>query len=310
MIKYKCRPAIHTKLVCEYCNSIDFHLPVEFAHFKYFNDTEWVGINIITKLLNYIENNTEDPYFFLNLAKYFVKRVTEFTKIDLSDDVDIAQKLIDFTMFYSQVSDLNWVTIDAGDYIGLVAKRNPIERASKYDDLFVYLSVMQILNFHKEINSNIIIELPFERGFYGYNVAILENVKFNCQNLSIFAKKTPGKQYDIRPLCIETITSLDRIHAAAKSMIPAELSVDTLAIALGMSTRSLQREVKSMGLCVKDIIKEVKANRLKLVLKKNQDNIKVTAYECGFKSLAIFSRHFSNNVGCCPSEYVSRINDK
>ncbi|WP_194944984.1 helix-turn-helix transcriptional regulator [Shewanella sp. TC10] len=307
MIKYKCRPAIHTKIVCEYCEKINFSLPSEYAHFKYLPDEELISFNTITNLLNYIEKNTTNPYFFIDLVKFLILRLEAFTKIDLSTNVSNASKLLAFTQFYNQVSDLNWCSIETEDSVGLVAKRAKQSLASKYDDLFIYVSIMHVLKFKNEDKSNIIMELPFESGFYGNNIDLLDNVKFNCENLSVFVKKDERDGANMLPQYLNNISNIERISAAAKSISPAELSLISLANRLGMSTRTLQRELKVDDCCVKDIIKNTKANSIVSVLNKNNSNIKVTAYECGFKNLSTFSRHFKNTIGCCPTEYVNSL---
>ncbi len=308
MIKYKCRPAIHTKIVCEYCERINFPLPAEYAHFKYLSDEELISFNTITNLLNFIEKNTNNPFFFVDFVQFFNQRIEEFTRIDLSSNVSNASKLIAFTQFYNQVSDLNWTNTETADSVGLIAKRSQQSLASKYDDLFIYASMMYVLKFSESNKFDVIIELPFGRSFYGYNVDLLKNVKFNCQSFSVFVKKDERDKVLVNALIPRKISNLERVNAAANSISPADLSLVALANMLGMSSRSLQREVKIEGFCVKDIIKKTKANAIIYILNKNNGNIKVTAYECGFNNLSVFSRQFSNTVGCCPTEYVKRQN--
>ncbi|MDO6620955.1 AraC family transcriptional regulator [Shewanella sp. 6_MG-2023] len=304
MIKYKCRPAIHTKLVCEYCESINFVLPNKYHHYKYLADTDLIGFKIITNLLNFIESNNENNYFFIDLLGYFNQRIIEFTKIDLSSDISIAQKLLAFTQFYNQVSDLNWHNVETDNSLALVAKRNTQSVASKYDDLFIYSSVINILHCRVNEKSNVIIELPFESAFYGVNVALFNKVTFNCQAFSVIVPKEEGEACSLTVATAASFSSLDRIRAAANSIPPSELSLASLANLIGVSERGLQRELKSHNICVKDMINKVRIDFIISILNKNNGNIKQSAYESGFKDLPSFSRYFSKITGISPTRYV------
>ncbi|MCL1066132.1 helix-turn-helix transcriptional regulator [Shewanella olleyana] len=307
MIKYKCRPAIHTKMVCEYCELINFELPDEYSHFQYLSDEDLIGFYTITNLFNFIEQNTSNHIFFFDFVKNFIQRIESFTKIDFSSNVSNASKLLAFTQFYNQISDVNWHSIETDDSVGLVSKRAKKSLAAKYGDLFIYASVMHVLKLENEDKSSLIIELPFSSGFYGSNVELMANVKFNCENLSVFVKKDHRDGIKMLPYNENSISNIERINAAAKTIPPAELSLVSLANRLGISARSLQREVKAEGCCVKGIIKKVRANYIISILSKNDLNVKVTAYECGFKNLSTFSRHFKSTIGSSPTDYVESL---
>ncbi len=304
MIKYKCRPAVHTKIVCEYCELINFPLPDEYNHFKYLADTDLIGFNTITNLLRYIENNCDNKYFFIDLMQYFIQRIIKFTDIDLSAEVSDAQKLLAFTQFYNQVSDLNWCNIETQHSLALVAKRAPQAIASKYDDLFIYSCITHILRHSFKDKLNLIIELPFERAFYGVDVDLFDNVTFNCQSMSVIVAKD---ERDVGPILTDNkliLPSSERVKAAANSMPPSALSLPNLANSIGVSERGLQRELRTENCCVKDMIQNTRMNSIITILKNNKGNIKKSAYESGFKDLPSFSRYFSKSTGCTPTQYV------
>ncbi|MCC4833812.1 AraC family transcriptional regulator [Shewanella sp. 10N.7] len=310
MIKFKCMPAIEIKILCEYCESVNLLLPIEFKCFKYLSDEELIGFNIITKLLSFIEKNITSTFFFVDFVPFFNQRIVDFIRIDLSSNTSDASKLIAFTQFYNQMSDLNWTNIETDDSVGLIAKRPAQSLASKYDDLIIYVYMMYVLKFSDSTKSNIIIEFPYPRSFYSHNAAPLKRVKFNCQSLSVFVKKDERDKDKVlvNALLPLKTSNLERINAAVNSIPLTDLNLTALANILGISPRSLQRKVKYEGCCVKDIIKKFKANAIISILNKNNGNIKVTAYECGFNNLSAFSRQFYNTVGCCPTEYVKRQN--
>lgn len=306
MIKYKCRPAVHTKIVCEYCLLINFPLPDEYNHYKYLSDTDLIGFNTITNLLRFIEAHCDNKYFFIDLLNHFIDRIMGFTRIDLSSGISDGQKLRAFTEFYNEVSDLNWRTVETENTIGLVAHRGPQAIASKYDDLFIYSCLTKILHHSKNKKSSLIIELPFERSFYGVDVDLLDKVTFNCQSMSVVVTK------DERDYCSTSISkdtsfsSVDRIKAAANSIEPSQLCLTNLASVIGMSERGLQRELKYNNQSAKDMINKTRIDSIISILSENSGCIKKSAYESGFKDLPSFSRYFSKVTGISPTDYVNR----
>ncbi|WP_158638089.1 helix-turn-helix domain-containing protein [Shewanella donghaensis] len=297
---------MHTKIVCEYCELINFPLPDEYHHYKYLSDTDLIGFNTITNLLRFIEKHCDNKYFFIDLLKYFNQRIMAFTQIDLSSEISDAQKLLAFTQFYNEVSDLNWSNVETDDSIGLVATRAPQAIASQYDDLFIYSCLTNILSYSSKEKSNIIIELPFERAFYGVNVDLFDKVTFNCQSMSVIVPKDERDFGSLSMITELSFSSVDRIKAAANSIQPSQLCLSNLANAIGVSERGLQRELKINNHCAKDMINKTRMNSIISILNKNNGNIKKSAYESGFKDLPSFSRYFSKSAGHTPSQYVKK----
>ena len=82
-----------------------------------------------------------------------------------------------------------------------------------------------------------------------------------------------------------------------------ELDLTSLAFNLSMSKRNLQRELRTHGLCPKEIINIVKINHAKRNLLLNNGNLKKTAYQCGYKDQSQLTRLFISNTGSSPKEW-------
>ncbi|GGI93280.1 helix-turn-helix transcriptional regulator [Shewanella gelidii] len=307
MINYKCRQAIHTKIVLEYCEDIGFAVPEPFEHYKTLNDEDSIGFYTITNLLKFIESNSDNRHFFIDLIPYFERRLIQFIKEHVDLDQTPAQNLLNFVNYYNHVSDLNWGTQESEDNLCLDAQRNPRQYASQYDDLFLYFCATNLFRSSFGEKNNVNIKLPFERAFYGKNIDLFDSVEFDNQSMKVCVTKNEMDYDQLEPLNMQELKFSDRVRAAANNIPPQNLNLTSLSNTIGMTPRTLQRSLKQENTSPNKIINNIKVNLIKNSLQKHQGNIKRSAYECGFDNLSTFSRFFSKSTGMTPRQFTHRI---
>lgn len=90
----------------------------------------------------------------------------------------------------------------------------------------------------------------------------------------------------------------------SKSLSSGEITVESLAEALNLSTRNLYRRFKSLGLLPpNEFIRDRKLTEAAKLLRTSNLTIQEVIYECGFNNRAHFYKEFSKRFECTPKEY-------
>lgn len=87
---------------------------------------------------------------------------------------------------------------------------------------------------------------------------------------------------------------LEDLMQASAGNIP---SLDEMAIALGLSRRSLQRELSNQGINYQILVKQFRMRHAMVLLSEHRANIKTIAYMLGFKDVGSFRRAFHDWTG-------------
>jgi DNA-binding response OmpR family regulator len=109
-----------------------------------------------------------------------------------------------------------------------------------------------------------------------------------------------------------TVTPLDErfiqkaIQVVEENLNSADLSVDKLSEALGMSRTNLHRKLKSVtGLATGEFIQDFRLRRAAQLIEKKADTISQIAYQVGFNDQSYFTKCFKKKFGKTPSEFAS-----
>lgn len=111
----------------------------------------------------------------------------------------------------------------------------------------------------------------------------------------------------------QTSASLQEKHSVMVSKLidyvnthldDTDLNVSTIGQELGVGRNRLQKEVKdATGLTPVELIRCIRLNRAKTLLREPGKQISEVAYQVGFNNLSYFSRSFKNEFDCLPSEW-------
>lgn len=88
----------------------------------------------------------------------------------------------------------------------------------------------------------------------------------------------------------------------------AQPSIEVVAEAAGMSTRTLQRYLNSRATSYSHLVDQVRFNLAASILKDDSATISEIAYDLGYSNVAHFSRAFSRIAGMSPRVYRGTIN--
>jgi signal transduction histidine kinase/DNA-binding response OmpR family regulator/ligand-binding sensor domain-containing protein len=87
----------------------------------------------------------------------------------------------------------------------------------------------------------------------------------------------------------------------------SKLSIDEIAISLGLSRSSLFKKIKSLtGLAPIDFIKELRLQKAAILIESGDYNISQVSYMVGFEDPRYFSKCFKHKFGDTPSEYKGK----
>jgi AraC-like DNA-binding protein len=147
-----------------------------------------------------------------------------------------------------------------------------------------------------------------------YRVFRTRNVRFNQKSTTYH-----GKRQDLdRPIpsgdsvvskmflrqCDEFLAELtntrslcERLEDLMRASVGNIPSLDEMAVALGTSCRSLQRELQLEGIGYQQLVKRYRMLHAKLLLREKRPNIKAIAYMLGFKDVGSFRRAFRGWTG-------------
>ena len=146
------------------------------------------------------------------------------------------------------------------------------------------------------------------------------------QNVIHFAKKEidmplPTANADMLIACDKIITNYlaqlrrEDIAVQVKSKLIASLSSghatqDSIAVALNMSTRNLQRRLQQEGTSFKHLLEETRKDLSRQYIKNSNLSLNEITFMLGFSEPASFTRAFKRWTGHSPSEYrLSRLSE-
>ncbi|WP_125185360.1 hybrid sensor histidine kinase/response regulator transcription factor [Botryobacter ruber] len=113
------------------------------------------------------------------------------------------------------------------------------------------------------------------------------------------------------PLSADEQLLQDLLHYVEARLADANLNVDDICTALGVSRTQLYRKVKALtGLGVAEIIKEIRLKRAKQLLKEQRFNINEIAYLTGFSEPDYFRKCFKAEFGLTASEYARQLQEQ
>ncbi|WP_412501736.1 helix-turn-helix domain-containing protein [Shewanella chilikensis] len=310
MISYRVAPAIITKTVLELCDSLSFSMPEEFNRLKHLGDEDLISISMGFKALEMVENNINNNDFYYEYLNIIEKRWVACLEPHLKKSFTQAERLFDYYSVYAgRVASVNWALEETDHHLSLVVS-NTNRLNSKFSDLnFCYFLSKILLAPELNETSPISTSLPFGRAFYNKYIDIFHDISFDSEKLSITVNKTAkeikeGKKFHTKKHDVSTYNKL----IGAANMIPeSSLELSSLSFILGVSPRTLQRNLKSVGLSAKDIIRDVKFNHARRIFLSNRCNIKKTAFECGFKHQGQLTQLFKETSGLTPSQYKQLI---
>jgi len=96
---------------------------------------------------------------------------------------------------------------------------------------------------------------------------------------------------------------VDRVRTAIAARAKEEVSPELIARSLGMSVRSLQRNLQELGTSYEELSAQVKCERACAYLRNGRYTITQVAGALGYDSLSAFTRAFKRWTGRSPSEY-------
>jgi AraC-like DNA-binding protein len=155
-----------------------------------------------------------------------------------------------------------------------------------------------------------------------------DNIRFNQRSTTYYGKRSdldreiPARDSTVSDIflrhCDEylaTLTNsssirdrLDNLMCVSVGSIP---SLEQLAMALGRSSRSLQRELRAEGISYQELVKRYRMRQAKILLRERRPVIKDIAYRLGFKDVGSFRRAFHSwtrkSVGAWQKENSSRM---
>jgi len=92
-------------------------------------------------------------------------------------------------------------------------------------------------------------------------------------------------------------------HSVLTLMATGEVTVDKVSLLLGMSSRSLQRELNNRNLVFRDVVCDIKCDEATELLKTTDTPISQIAEHIGYSNSTHFSRAFKRKNRLTPSQY-------
>ncbi len=103
------------------------------------------------------------------------------------------------------------------------------------------------------------------------------------------------------------LTATQKVIHLIESNLEDEITLESTANRIGMSTATLKRRLSSEGLSFSSLLKIKRVNHATNQLRATEKNITQIAYESGFKSAAHFSTTFKSVQGMTPKEFRAHI---
>ncbi|MDO6619702.1 hypothetical protein [Shewanella sp. 6_MG-2023] len=287
MLKYKVRTAFLTKSVLRYCDHCNFSVPDEYDKYRWLEDSDHVRFNVLNDLLLTIERGSGDKFFVFDMFRFLSVEWGDYFLGDLNDAETKAQRIVEyFEVYKSNYSNLNWSLTECATGVTLSNPISQMNHISKYEDLMLfYLARSSMLNCIDD-NADVEVMMPFSRDYHIDIVNLSHGVGFDNRCASIFVHKTKEQVQNNERLIVSSsncnIQTYEMMMAAAHC-IPFELlDVNSLSFTIGVSPKTLQRQLKKDNLSLRLIVNNEKTNRAKKILRINDGNVKKTAYDCGY----------------------------
>jgi AraC-like DNA-binding protein len=149
------------------------------------------------------------------------------------------------------------------------------------------------------------------------SVVIIVVGYFGFRQTSVFQDNLAGdlttkRKYDKSALPVEFINGqfekLQKLLEERKIYRDPNISLDTLAEALGQTSNNTSQIINSKGVSFFDLINQYRIAEIKLRLQRGdakRQTLESIAAECGFSSKASFYRIFRKMTGWTPGEYVN-----
>jgi len=108
-----------------------------------------------------------------------------------------------------------------------------------------------------------------------------------------------------KQLTIEKPNFFDSLKTALPAYLcSGKLPISKAAQITGMSVRTLQRQLKVIGISYRELLEEAQINQAKLLLKDKDHSITAVANHLGYSNISHFSRAFKKATGISPSKFV------
>ncbi|RCU51570.1 MULTISPECIES: helix-turn-helix transcriptional regulator [Corallincola] len=104
-----------------------------------------------------------------------------------------------------------------------------------------------------------------------------------------------------------SLNLVERCKRLMSRALPSVLQVDSLASELGISGRSLQRQLKLAGVSYSSLLTEVRQSQARAKLADTNISVRRLALELGFSEPSNFIRAFRQFEGCSPSDYRQQV---
>ena len=222
---------------------------------------------------------------------------------------------------YSRVADQPFITniVEAGDQwrMHFVPRRPMAPEGQRFClEASIVALEMVIEQLTGTRGQTVAIELPFDRpaSIGHYETLRTRNVRFGCETASYCGCRAdldriiPDSDREISEALMHeceqflaeltrarTISQqLDDIIRSTKGRIP---SLEEMAASLGVSCRSLQRELSREGLTYQELVRRFRESQAMALLKGLRPNIKEIAFILGFRDVGSFRRAFLQWTG-------------
>lgn len=310
MDNYLIRPAITTKTLLEHCQHNHFVMPDDFGHILQLDDFSFTNQHLPARVLKTIEQHTENKYFYADMESEILQRwVSTFNRVNSPANSSAEQLVTFYRNLALEIGNLQWQLDENDDKVYLSATRGKGSRHSIYEDLILKTFIEELLKQNYiEMITDFKIHMPYSKEEYEKIISTESVAEFNTDNLLVIVDKSENEKNTsvIPKLANSNIDIVDVITAAANIIPPKDLNTESLAFVLGVSTRTLQRRIKPMGLSLKHVIQQVKFERAKYHLTHNQGNLKRTAYDCGFIHPSRLTKLFLSQCNLTPSQFVEQ----
>ena len=120
------------------------------------------------------------------------------------------------------------------------------------------------------------------------------------QHAAVLAARIPQEDGVTREVC----------RMLATRMAEGEMQIETVARALGASTRSLQRRLAKAGLSFQELLEHTRRDAASEYLSNSQLSIGEVAYLLGYSEPAAFHRAFKRWHGITPREFRTLRNNR
>ncbi len=108
----------------------------------------------------------------------------------------------------------------------------------------------------------------------------------------------------------EKIPSLSRrlVEVQLRNLLPGtDMSIATVAASLGLSPRSLQRQLLNQGISYRELVAQVRFDRACDWLSETQSSVAEIAYNLGYADPANFTRAFRARAGTAPQKFRKNL---